>query len=187
MHRVWRYLVDPTQVVACVPGAELTSVEDARTFKGRVKAKVGPVSASYAGVARLTEQDDDAHTLTLAAEGKEAGGSGSATVTMRVELHAVSDGGVEVHVTATVDIVGRVMQFGRGMVEMVSRQLFADFVSCVRSLLERPVTEPSAGGVSGAPPPMAAPLPVEPMRPVRSLLRGFRLLIMSWLGRKRRA
>ena len=187
MHRVWRYLVDPAQVVGCVPGAELTSVEDARTFKGRVKAKVGPVSASYAGVARLTELDDAAHTLTLAAEGKELGGSGSATVTMRVELHAVRDGGVEVHVTATVDIVGRVMQFGRGMVEMVSRQLFADFVSCVRSTLEQPEVDPSADAGSGAPRPVAAPLPVEPMRPVQSLLRGFRLLILSWLGRKRRA
>ena len=187
MVRVWRYLVDPTQVVACVPGAELTSVEDDRTFKGRVKAKVGPVAASYAGVARLTELDDMARTLTLAAQGKEVGGSGSATVTMRVDLRAVSDGGVEVHVTATVDIVGRVMQFGRGMVEMVSRQLFADFVRCVRATLEQPVEEPSASGV---PAPIgttnAAPLHVEPMRPMRSLLRGIRMLIMGWLGRKRR-
>ena len=162
-------------------------MDDVRTFKGRVKAKVGPVSASYAGMARLSELDDAARTFTLVAEGKEVGGSGSATITMRVELQAVRDGGVEVHVTATVDIVGRVMQFGRGMVEMVSRQLFADFVRCVRSTLEQPEADPSAGGVSDAPPPVAAPLSVEPMRPVRSLLRGVRLLIMSWLGRKRRA
>ena len=184
--RVWRYLIDPTQVVACVAGAELTSVEDTRTFKGRVKAKVGPVSTSYAGVARLTELDDGAHTLTLVADGKEVGGSGSAKFTMHATLHAVSDGGVDVRVTTTVDIVGRVMQFGRGMVEMVARQLFADFVNCVRATLEVPDALPSAPGTPAAEATSAAPPRVEPMRPMRSLLRGLRQWIADWLGRKRR-
>ena len=192
IERVWRYLVDPSQVVACVPGAALTSVEPDRTFKGRVKAKVGPVTTSYAGVARLTEQDDVAHTLTLVAEGKEVGGSGSARFTMRAVLQAISDGGVEVHVMATVDIVGRVMQFGRGMVEMVARQLFADFVNCVRATLEQPVAEvqvlPAADVqvLRFAQDDIAPQREPAPMRPMRSLMRGMLMRLRAWLTRKRR-
>ena len=34
VERVWEYLTDPRQVVACLPGAELTSVQDESTFLG---------------------------------------------------------------------------------------------------------------------------------------------------------
>ena len=56
--RVWSYLTDPREVVHCLPGAELTSVEDERTFLGRVKVKVGPITTAYAGKVVLTERDD---------------------------------------------------------------------------------------------------------------------------------
>jgi carbon monoxide dehydrogenase subunit G len=178
LDRVWGYLVDPSQVVACLPGAELTSVEG-ETFHGRVKAKVGPVSTSYTGVARLMRVDEAEHSLELSAEGKEVGGSGSARLTMRASLHPAGDGTVEVRVTATVDIVGRVMQFGRAMVEMVARQLFADFARCVGETLRQPAAD--AGVAADAP--SAAPRPVEPLRPVRSVLRGIRARIAGWIGR----
>lgn len=47
--RVWSYLTDPRQVVNCLPGAELTTVENDTTFLGRVKVKVGPIVTAYAG------------------------------------------------------------------------------------------------------------------------------------------
>ena len=33
MDRGWRYLIDPRQVVECLPGAELTQVQDERTVR----------------------------------------------------------------------------------------------------------------------------------------------------------
>ena len=136
--RVWSYLVDPTQVVRCLPGAELTGDEGERVYTGKVKVKVGPVTASYAGRARLTEVNDAAHVVRLDAEGRESGGAGSAKLRMtsRVEPHA--DGGSEVRVEAEVDVAGKIVQFGRGMIEAVSKQLFREFVSCVRATLEAP-------------------------------------------------
>ena len=182
--RVWRYLTDPGQVVACVPGAELTSTEDARHFHGRVKAKVGPVSASYAGAGVITGLDVASHTITIDASGKEVGGSGSAKVHMTAGL-AIGPEGTIVRVTATVDIVGRVMQFGRGMVEMVSKQLFADFVSCVRATLE--LAPPDTPAVEASEPTAApahtSPPQVKPMRPMRTLLRALGQRVLGWFGR----
>src|SRR5690348_12899350 len=80
--RVWEYLTDPRQVVNCLPGAELTSVQDDVTFLGRVKVKVGPIVAAYAGTVVLTERDETNRVVRMTGEGRESGGSGSAKMTM---------------------------------------------------------------------------------------------------------
>ena len=60
--RVYEFLLDVNNVVSCVPGAELSEVVDPDTFKGKVRIKVGPVTVSYNGTARITARDpDDAH------------------------------------------------------------------------------------------------------------------------------
>ncbi len=142
--RVWRYMVDPKQVVNCLPGAELTADEGERVYSGKVKVKVGPVTASYAGRARLIEVNDGEHVVRMDAEGRESGGAGSAKLRMTSRVTAHADGGAEVRVEAEIDVAGKIVQFGRGMIEAVSKQLFKDFVSCVRATLEAPVATATA-------------------------------------------
>jgi len=138
--RVWSYLVDPRQVVDCLPGAELTEVKDDSTFLGRVKVKVGPVTAAYNGKVTITNRDDGAHVVSMVGEGREATGSGSAKMTMTSRLASLPTGVTQVRVTADVDIVGKAAQFGRGMIETVNRQLFKQFTECVRTTLEPPAS-----------------------------------------------
>jgi uncharacterized protein len=154
--RVWRYLVDPTQVVNCLPGAELTGDEGERTYLGKVKVKVGPVSASYSGRARLTEVNDAERVVRMDAEGREAGGAGSAKLRMTSRVIAHPEGGSEVRVEAEVDVAGKIVQFGRGMIESVSKQLFKEFAGCVRTTLEAPVATASARSGSAAGQPQTA-------------------------------
>ena len=183
VERVWRWLVDPRQVVTCLPGAELTEEQADRTYLGRVKVKVGPVTASYAGRATIVEQDDAAHVVKLSAEGKEPTGSGSATMSMTSRMTALPDGGTEVHVLADVVVVGKVAQFGRGMMESVSKQLFRQFTDCVRARLERepaapaPVAEPVAEPI--AEPAPAAPAPVAPEAPVAQPVKVLPLVLRA--------
>jgi carbon monoxide dehydrogenase subunit G len=136
LERVWRYLTDHNQVVGCLPGAELTEVEDENTFLGKVKLKVGPVTVGYDGRARFTEKADAAHRVRIIAEGREVGGAGSAKMTMTSEITALSPDSSSVRVEAVIDVAGKIVQFGRGMVESVSRQLFRQFAACVRKQLE---------------------------------------------------
>lgn len=134
--RVWAYLVDARRVVTCLPGAELTEVVDPRTFHGNVKVKVGPVTVAYQGRVRLTDLDESARRVAMVGEGRESGGSGSAKMTMESLLAALPDGATEVTVQANVEVVGRLVQFGRGMIEQVSHQIFQQFAECVRVTLE---------------------------------------------------
>ena len=133
--RVWSYLTDPRQVVNCLPGAELTSVQDDTTFLGRVKVKVGPISTSYAGKVILTERDEANRIVKMTGEGRETGGAGSAKMTMTSSVVGLANGSSEVRVIADIDIVGRIAQFGRGMIESVNKQMFKQFTECVRTTL----------------------------------------------------
>src|SRR5919201_1846791 len=75
--RVWRYLIDPRQVVECLPGAELVAVEDERTFLGKVRLKVGPVTAAYSGRAHFADVAEKERRVQIVAQGREAGGAGA--------------------------------------------------------------------------------------------------------------
>jgi len=67
MDAVWRFLIDPQQVVTCVPGASLDSAVDERTFLGTVKVKVGAITTSYKGKVQFTERDEQAGVMRMVA------------------------------------------------------------------------------------------------------------------------
>ena len=135
VERVWKYLIDPARVVECLPGAELVEMTDAQNFVGAIKVKVGPLAMSYRGKAKFTEVNEETHQVRMVGDGREVGGSGSTKVTMLSTVAPLANGGgSEVVVNAEVELVGKIVQFGRGMIEEVSRQMFRQFRrACVRS------------------------------------------------------
>src|SRR5690606_18464245 len=159
VERVWRFLLDPHQVVQCLPGAELIEAQDERTFLGRVRVKVGPITASYKGKAELTEVDEQNHRVRMTGEGQDTKGAGSARMTMTSQITAGGDGAAEVSVESEVQLVGKLAQFGRGMVEEVSKQLFRQFAECARQRLEAETAPADAGNAS-----VAAPDDADPAR-----------------------
>jgi carbon monoxide dehydrogenase subunit G len=172
--RVFAFLLDINQVVGCMPGAELSEVVDAETFKGRVKVKVGPIAVSYNGVARIASRDEAAHTATLEAEGRETTGPGSARATARMAVVEAATGS-KVTISAEYSVAGRVAQFGRGVMEDVARRLLGQMADCIKSRLESAdagttrLQAPSseAGTAPLQPPPTARE--EEPARPVNAL------------------
>jgi uncharacterized protein len=173
--RVYEFLLDVNNVVSCVPGAELSEVVDPNTFKGKVRIKVGPVTVNYNGTARITARDAGTRTATLEAEGRETTGSGTAQATT---IMAVAADGDASKVTLTTDftVVGRIAQFGRGIMEDVSRHLVGQAAECIQAKLEgpppsaTPATDAStgatsssagAGGASAPSPPLASSQPAS--------------------------
>jgi uncharacterized protein len=160
VERVWKYLIDPARVVECLPGAELVEMTDAQNFVGAIKVKVGPLAMSYKGKAKFTEVNEETHQVRMVGDGREVGGSGSTKVTMLSTVAPLANGGgSEVVVNAEVELVGKIVQFGRGMIEEVSRQMFRQFSTCVRAKLEvvedaqptEPPVETEAKAVAAAP------------------------------------
>jgi uncharacterized protein len=143
---VYRFLLDVNRVAACMPGAELSEVVDPDTFKGKVRIKVGPITVAYNGTARITERDESARKAVLSADGRETTGPGSAraTATMTVEE---ADAGSRVILATDFTVAGRVANFGRGVMEDVSRRLVGQMADCIKSNFESGTgTQGSAAG-----------------------------------------
>lgn len=136
VERVWKYLIDPKRVVECLPGAELLEQQDEHTFLGAIKVKVGPLSMSYKGKAKLTEINEETHQVRMVGDAREVTGSGSTKVSMLSTVSPLANGGCEVLVNADIDLTGKIVQFGRGMIQEVSRQMFRQFSTCVKKQLE---------------------------------------------------
>lgn len=158
VERVWKYLIDPKRVVECLPGAELLEQQDERTFLGAIKVKVGPLAMSYKGQAKFTELNEETHQVRMVGDAREVGGSGSTKVSMLSTVTALESGGSQVLVSADIDLVGKIVQFGRGMIEEVSRQMFRQFSTCVKQHLEVADEEPVAAPPAEPKAVAAAPL-----------------------------
>ena len=170
--KVYAFLLDVNRVVGCVPGAELSEVVDPNTFKGKVKIKVGPVTVAYAGTARITDRDAASRTATLEGEGRETTGPGNARAKAAMKVEE-SEGGSRVTVSTDFTVAGRVAQFGRGLMEDVSKSLVAQMAACIKSQLETAEQPPASPGPSvaaaetGDSPPSSPSRPVPPPNPAQ--------------------
>ncbi len=141
--RAWDVLLDVARVAPCMPGASLDSVEGDQ-IKGRIKVKVGPISMTYAGTARFTERDPQAHVITLEASGKETRGAGTASATVRSMLEARGDQ-THVIVHTTLNVTGRPAQFGRGVMAEVGGKLIGIFAANLADMLTADEGQAAAG------------------------------------------
>lgn len=131
--QAWGVLTDLELIAPCMPGAQLTGVTDG-VYTGKVKVKVGPVTAEYSGTARFAEKDDEAHRAVIEARGRDSRGNGNASATISAQLRPT---GTSTLVTVTTDltIAGRIAQFGSGMIKEVSAKLLGQFVECLEGRL----------------------------------------------------
>ena len=173
VERVWDYLIDPKRVVECLPGAELLEQKDDGSFLGAIKVKVGPLAMSYKGQGKFTEINAETHQVRMVGDAREVSGSGSTKLSMLSTVSPLANGGCEISVSADVDLVGKIVQFGRGMIEEVSRQMFRQFSECVKKKLEL-AEAPAAAAVSGATP--ADPPPPTEAKAVAAAPLAFRAL-----------
>src|SRR5262245_47034700 len=130
--KVFSYLLDINKVVGCVPGAELTEVVDESTFKGKVKVKVGPITVAYSGTARISDRNDAERLATLSAEGRETTGPGSARASAQMRVQTAGEASL-VTITTEYHVAGRVAQFGRGVMEDVSKRLIGEMAGCIQA------------------------------------------------------
>lgn len=134
--RVWKFMLDPARVAACLPGAKLDGTEGDDTFLGTMKVKVGPVLMEIKGKATMSDIDPVERRVTMSGTGNDKAGGGSARMDMKSQV-LEKDGGSEIVVTAEVHLAGKLVRFGRGMMEGISKQLFKQFAERVHTALDQ--------------------------------------------------
>ena len=145
---VWHLFQDIPSVVRCMPGAELTEDRGGGAYAGRVSVQLGPMSASFEGLARITP-DVATRTARIDGEGtdRNAGNRGQVSVSYRV---TEAEAGSRVSVDAEIKLSGAIARFGRtGLITEMSKRLIEDFVDCLERTLATGTKEEAAPITAG--------------------------------------
>jgi uncharacterized protein len=133
--QAWDVLLDVEQIAPCMPGASVLSV-DGDEIQGQVKVKLGPLSLTYKGTAKFTEKNQESHTITIEANGKETRGAGTASANVTATLKP-GDTGAEtvVSIHTSLNVTGRPAQFGRSLLPEVSGKLIQQFATNLEAMV----------------------------------------------------
>ncbi len=131
----WDFLMNIPEMAACIPGASDIAQIDDTTYDANVKAKIGPIGAKFACRVGIVRLDPDARTGLVELSGKDSklGSSVKAKMTMSM---VENDGGTTVTVVTDADVLGKIGQYGHGMISKRADSMFDDFTRCVRARLE---------------------------------------------------
>jgi uncharacterized protein len=161
VEEAWAVLLDVERVAPCLPGARITGSEDDR-WRGTMKVKIGPISASYDGTIEIAEADEEGRRAVLRAEARDSRGRGGAAATITSTMEAVPEG-TKVNVATDLRVTGPAAQFGRGVMQDVSAKMMDRFAECLAAKMGGPEEPSAAPAAPAAPaPPAAAEAAGEP-------------------------
>lgn len=131
--QVWAFFLDVERMSQCVPGVEAVEAVDDKTYRGRLRVKVGPITARFAGTATLT-QVDPPRRLAAAVEGDDKASASVVSAAFAATLTPV-EGGTEVAYHVDVNLRGRLAQFGGPVIGATAKKLTAEFARNVSARL----------------------------------------------------
>lgn len=144
---VWRALNDPDILAKCIDGCLAMSKVADDAFEATVKAKVGPVSATFKADLKLTDIDaPNAYTLNANVKGGAAGfGKGVARVRLADEGAATV---LRYEVEGSVG--GKLAQVGQRLIDGAARKMADDFFGSFGQAIAPGQTERIAAPVVAA-------------------------------------
>ena len=156
--RVWEALNDPAILKAAIPGCEELNKLSDNELDARVKAKVGPVSATFTGKVTLNDLNPPV-SYRIVGEGK-GGAAGFAKGGAEVAL-AEDGSDTLLRYNAKADVGGKLAQIGSRLIQGTAKKMADDFFGKFSSI----VAERHAAEVSAPVPPPAAVPPIAPAAP----------------------
>ena len=125
------------------PLVERITSKDDELDEARAKADAArPDPSPTTAPSRTSIDSDSERTATLEAEGRETTGPGSARAKAHMSVLPEGAGSV-VKIVTDYSVAGRVAQFGRGVMEDVSRRIVNEMAACIKSNVE--AAEPGGG------------------------------------------
>lgn len=147
--QVWAALNDPDLLGECIAGCQSVSKIDAEHFDVSVKAKIGPVSATFQAALELKELNPPASYVI---EGSAKGGvAGFAKGSANVSLDEIEGGATLLRYGVKANVGGKLAQIGSRLVDGAARKMADDFFAefSKRMNPQAAVTEDEPGSVQG--------------------------------------
>jgi uncharacterized protein len=132
---VWQFFQNVPEVAACMPGVELGESLDNNAYKGKMKVKLGPISAEFQGQATIEDLNEANRTGSISAKGADRKGGSRASAKVQYALSNAA-AGTKVDIAADLHLQGAMAQFGRtGLIQEVSSHLTKEFAGCIEQKL----------------------------------------------------
>jgi len=167
---VWRALNDPEVLKQSIPGCEEIQKLSETEMTARVSAKVGPVSARFAGKVTLSDLDPpNGYTISGEGQGGVAGfAKGGAQVSLK------DDGaGTMLSYKVHAQVGGKLAQIGSRLIDATARKMADEFFTRFATAVGTGAPAPAAGAPAEAEPAMAASPADRPVTPERTRVPPF--------------
>lgn len=130
--RIWAIIEDTTVLAACLPGAEILEDFGDDQYKGRMRVSLGPVRLAFLGDVRILDRNEEAHRVRVIGQAADAS-SGDVAAVVDLVVESQGEGRTALRAVAELHMVGRIAQFGRGLVNDVSRDMFEQFATNIEA------------------------------------------------------
>jgi carbon-monoxide dehydrogenase small subunit len=111
--KVWEQFGDVPSMVRCIPGASLISAEPNGTYQIKMRIKVGPITAEFAGIAE--QQRDDAEMVgVISGSGRDSRSASLADGELTYRLVSEAEASTRIEIDVGYVLSGALGQFARG-------------------------------------------------------------------------
>jgi carbon-monoxide dehydrogenase small subunit len=167
--QVFAMFDDIAAVTACLPGASLTMPPDPARVEGAFRVKLGPITATFSGLARVERNPDDM-SGRIVGIGKDRRSRSTTQGEIRYRLVPTGEGAAtRIELSIGYTLTGMLAQVGRpGLVRDLAERLIAEFAGNLDRCL------------SGAGPAGADTVELNGVSLASGLLRA---RVARWLGR----
>jgi aerobic carbon-monoxide dehydrogenase small subunit len=132
---VWSFFEDTAKVAACLPGVSITGDATAREVTGKMRVKVGPISADFHGIAEI-DRDPGTHSGTIHGSGRDQRSASATHGIIRYRLLPTEDDATKVELNVGYRLTGPLAQFSRSdLVRDIARRLISVFAQNVEAQL----------------------------------------------------
>jgi carbon-monoxide dehydrogenase small subunit len=132
---VWAFFGDPAKVAACIPGASASGDASGRKIAGKMRIKVGPITADFHGTA-LIDRDPASYSGTIEGSGRDARGASATRGRIQYRLRSSGDRATEIALDVGYRLTGPLAQFSRSdIVQNIANRIVGTFAQNVDAQL----------------------------------------------------
>jgi carbon-monoxide dehydrogenase small subunit len=135
LSRVWEFFGDPAKVAACLPGASVSGDLSGRKLVGKIRIKVGPITADFHGTV-VIDRNAASYSGTLQGSGRDARGASATRGRIDYYLRSADEGATEIDLNVGYRLTGPLAQFSRSdIVQNIANRLVGIFAQNVEAQL----------------------------------------------------
>lgn len=149
---VWNFFADTAAVASCLPGASLSGDTRAHNVSGKMRLKVGPITAEFHGAAQI-DRDPATYSGTIQGSGRDQRSSSATRGVIRFRLLSQGQAATKVELNVGYRLTGPLAQFSRSdLIHDIASRIIAVFAQNVEARLSgtgraTPAAELNAGGL----------------------------------------